>query len=570
MRPGGRNPSVGPGLTVLIRDVRLRERLRELVESSMDLDELRAELDAMITPPRRVRRLRFRRMKRADQCVKGFVKVPSWMINDPDTPNEVVRVYAYFALYEGKWCRKSMIEIAAELRMNLKRLNRCVKILKDRKLIAYGEHRTYQATPRKVTPYGLERWFPVPRGAVTSLTARGMRVLAMVDQARRRRVPDPTVDDLVRVCGFWSGKPVKPSTIRHELRELRKGGWMDHMKAPVAPWPDPVIMEDTGPEERAVDQFPINPEDLTPDAVSHLVYGSQGVSYDPVMSMSELAEDMMDKADDPRLPRLDDRAALALWTRAAMWAALRGDPGWIPWHAVSEMHPEATECAKILVDGGMWTPHARGSDIGWAFVGPDQAPVAAPSDTPRPKRKAKPRPPVAPRFGEFWAVYPRQTAIADAEKAWTKAAGAGADPQAVIDAAKLFRISCRTTEKKYIPYPATWLNRRQWEDGPDPVPMPRSTTDDRVEQALDVGRRMVEKYGNVDFTELHRQRIAEEAARNEELRRIRQEQTRQELERRRVNGWGRREEERLAREAERRELDERIARDEQRREIEGS
>lgn len=78
---------------------------------------------------------------------------------------------------------------------------------------------------------------------------------------------------------------------------------------------------------------------------------------------------------------------------------------------------------------------------------------------------------VAARFAEFYAAYPRKKGPADAEKAWTKAVDdLGTDPAVIIESAQLFAMANRTKDPDFLPYPATWLNRRQWEDEPDRAP----------------------------------------------------------------------------------------------------
>ncbi len=67
-------------------------------------------------------------------------------------------------------------------------------------------------------------------------------------------------------------------------------------------------------------------------------------------------------------------------------------------------------------------------------------------------------------FNSFWTAFPRKVAKPDAEKAWKKvtledlpALMAGLTRAAVSD-------QWRAEGGKYIPYPATWLNKRRWED----------------------------------------------------------------------------------------------------------
>lgn len=69
-------------------------------------------------------------------------------------------------------------------------------------------------------------------------------------------------------------------------------------------------------------------------------------------------------------------------------------------------------------------------------------------------------------FNEFWEAYPRKVAKADAKKAYMKI-----DPDSEFHAKMLSAIE--TAKKsdhwvsengKYIPYPATWLNKGCWDD----------------------------------------------------------------------------------------------------------
>ena len=83
----------------------------------------------------------------------------------------------------------------------------------------------------------------------------------------------------------------------------------------------------------------------------------------------------------------------------------------------------------------------------------------------RPARKLK-AVPAQDRFAEFWQAYPRKVAKADAEKAWRKVAG---EADAILAGLRRFA-GCEQWAKdggQFIPYPATWLNGRRWEDAPD-------------------------------------------------------------------------------------------------------
>lgn len=67
-------------------------------------------------------------------------------------------------------------------------------------------------------------------------------------------------------------------------------------------------------------------------------------------------------------------------------------------------------------------------------------------------------------FDLFYAPYPRKMARADAERAWARL-----DPeqqQRAIDALPAFIACEQWQDPKYIPYPATWINKGHWQDTP--------------------------------------------------------------------------------------------------------
>lgn len=72
-------------------------------------------------------------------------------------------------------------------------------------------------------------------------------------------------------------------------------------------------------------------------------------------------------------------------------------------------------------------------------------------------------------FDKFWEIYPRKVGKGDAEKAW-RGSGAGNDAEIrnrILTQARAYSERRAGEDSKYTPYPATWLNRRQWEDAPD-------------------------------------------------------------------------------------------------------
>jgi hypothetical protein len=69
------------------------------------------------------------------------------------------------------------------------------------------------------------------------------------------------------------------------------------------------------------------------------------------------------------------------------------------------------------------------------------------------------------RFAEFWGVFPKRQGDnpeAPARAAWRKAVAGGADPTAIVDAAKAYRETCRDREPKFVASAARWLSEERW------------------------------------------------------------------------------------------------------------
>lgn len=69
-------------------------------------------------------------------------------------------------------------------------------------------------------------------------------------------------------------------------------------------------------------------------------------------------------------------------------------------------------------------------------------------------------------FADFWAVYPKKKSKEAAKKAWDKLRPDEKLRSIILQAVKHQSISPDWTKAggQYIPYPATWLNNRRWED----------------------------------------------------------------------------------------------------------
>jgi hypothetical protein len=69
-------------------------------------------------------------------------------------------------------------------------------------------------------------------------------------------------------------------------------------------------------------------------------------------------------------------------------------------------------------------------------------------------------------FDDFWASYPKKTAKADAQRAWAKLNPSEALKSTIVSRVEEAKQSeqWQRDNGRYIPYPATYLNGRRWED----------------------------------------------------------------------------------------------------------
>lgn len=74
-------------------------------------------------------------------------------------------------------------------------------------------------------------------------------------------------------------------------------------------------------------------------------------------------------------------------------------------------------------------------------------------------------------FDQFWSIYPRKVAKADARKAWAQTEKIRPDLKTIISA---IQAACKTEQwmrsgGQFIPYAATWLRGERWEDSHEVV-----------------------------------------------------------------------------------------------------
>lgn len=97
-----------------------------------------------------------------------------------------------------------------------------------------------------------------------------------------------------------------------------------------------------------------------------------------------------------------------------------------------------------------------------------------------PRRSMEPAIDVEALFEAFWRVYPKRVSKHDARKAFGKLVRDRVDMRAVGEGLRAWCAYWDARgEMQFVPYPATWLNRRQWET-PPVVDAPRARGGDAV------------------------------------------------------------------------------------------
>lgn len=154
--------------------------------------------------------------------------------------------------------------------------------------------------------------------------------------------------------------------------------------------------------------------------------------------------------EDSRNPR----ATLASVHRLEQWSSGAGEQGS---RGTEETHSPAA-------------PPAAAEPL-W----PEDPSADAPANDTPPKKKRQPTnkdPEADPEFMEFYGIWPNPQARPDAFAAYRKARAKKGVTHQLIMAATLRFIELERragTQQRYIPHPATWLNRERYNDQPPPA-----------------------------------------------------------------------------------------------------
>lgn len=131
-------------------------------------------------------------------------------------------------------------------------------------------------------------------------------------------------------------------------------------------------------------------------------------------------------------------------------------------HVVAEIPCNVSETPRT---SGTGTGLQGNSYTGEQNINPQRAGAVEEATTPTAPASTKPKP---KQFAEFWNHYPRKVGKRAAETAYRNATKR-ADESTIIDGVKRYATDPNLPDPKFIPHPATWLNRDGWLDEPEPV-----------------------------------------------------------------------------------------------------
>ena len=107
--------------------------------------------------------------------------------------------------------------------------------------------------------------------------------------------------------------------------------------------------------------------------------------------------------------------------------------------------------------------------------------------------------PHAGRFAQWWELYPLKKAKKDALKAWSKEADSDIQAYVMIEGLKS-QLPGMLKNPKYIPYPATWIRGRRWEDEQAGIAKVAPKRTIACELCGDTGLVYDETWGNVNYS----------------------------------------------------------------------
>ena len=160
---------------------------------------------------------------------------------------------------------------------------------------------------------------------------------------------------------------------------------------------------------------------------------------------------------------------IRIWTEAGVRYGYL--PGWNKHQQVRSLHHRKTPAPPLQVlttEGGV----ENKDDINCNQLLAVDA--LNPNLNPNPKQTCASATSYSGEFESFWASYPKKVGKIEAYKAWRKINPSETLQRTIIAAIGWQKRTpqWQANDGRYIPNPATWLNRGQWEDSPPDIPEP--------------------------------------------------------------------------------------------------
>ena len=130
---------------------------------------------------------------------------------------------------------------------------------------------------------------------------------------------------------------------------------------------------------------------------------------------------------------------------------------------------------------------------------PNGVPSGLPRADPMQEKESETENINAHEFAEFWSVYPRKVARADALKAWKSTARVRPELSVLVAAVEAAKAGW--VDPKFIPYPASWLRAHRWTDSVGGLTEPLRAVLEPCRGCIGTGRR---DYGADEGKELCR------------------------------------------------------------------
>lgn len=178
----------------------------------------------------------------------------------------------------------------------------------------------------------------------------------------------------------------------------------------------------------------------------------------------KLHRSVLDDYEFSSLPDASKAHLMLIWLLASSNdGRIPSDPAWL----TRRLATTETLDLDVLVAAGFLLPEHDAS----APIAPCEHDASKVLDLARSREKRREEKSREGAFAAFWQAYPRRKSRGQAEKAFAKL-----NPSEQLLAAILAGIErAKTSEQwtrdegKFIPYPATWLNAKGWEDEDSPV-----------------------------------------------------------------------------------------------------